>query len=109
MDGIIKALGKFLTRDIMYVIGGLSFLLSFSYAFGFILNYLDILLENNIAFLVFLGISYVTGYINQEILSFTPILTTYISQNLILFSLIIFWGGLSGLKLPPTILKIFII
>ncbi len=76
MDEIVKGLGKFLNRDLMYIIGGISFILSITYAFGFSFNEIEPFTKNNVIIVFILGIAYVFGYVNQEILSLTPVLTT---------------------------------
>ncbi len=72
MEAIIKALQQFLTRDILYILGGGSVIIAVAYFFGF---ELPCNLENNLIIFV-AGIAYVLGYLIQEVLSLTPILTT---------------------------------
>jgi len=81
MNEIIKGLGKFLSRDLMYVIGGSSFLLSISFAFGLDFNVIAELTKNTVLTLFMLGVAYVLGYINQEVLCLSPLLTTSKIKN----------------------------
>ena len=72
MNSVIKALQQFLTRDLLYVLGGSSILLSIGWYFG-----LAVPEKSNNAILFFvIGIAYVIGYLIQELVSLTPILTT---------------------------------
>lgn len=71
MESIVKALQQFLTRDLLYILGGGSVILC-------VLSLFEIAvptLTNPQAIFV-AGIAYVVGYVIQEIISFTPILTT---------------------------------
>jgi hypothetical protein len=72
MDSIIKALQQFLTRDVLYILGGGSVIVSTSLYWGVTL---PSKLESPVALFV-AGIAYVIGYIIQEVVSLTPILTT---------------------------------
>jgi len=81
MNEFIKAIGKFLSRDLMYVIGGTSFLLSAAFALGFEFKAIESITQNNVITLLLLGIAYVSGYINQEALSLSPIITTNQIKN----------------------------
>jgi len=76
MSEIVKGLGKFLGRDVMYVLGGITFLLSILYAVGIMKSTMAYLANSSVMTAYALGVSYVIGYINQEILSLTPVLTT---------------------------------
>ena len=78
MNAIIKALGKFLGRDFMYVIGGASFLLSAFFAVGYKFSNDFELMNKPIVSILALGFAYVAGYINQEVVCLTPLLTTSI-------------------------------
>ena len=60
----------------MYVIGGASFLLSITFALGFGFDDIERLSKNTVLTIFTLGIAYVSGYINQEVLSLSPMLTT---------------------------------
>ncbi len=72
MDNIIKALEKFLTRDLLYILGGSSILLSIGFYFEL---QLPSSVENYLL-CFYIGVSYVIGYIVQETISLLPILTT---------------------------------
>lgn len=76
MTEIIKGLGKFLSRDLMYVVGGGTFL--FSIVLSFELDFRPILelLDKPVFAVILAGIAYVIGYLNQEMLSLTHIVTT---------------------------------
>jgi hypothetical protein len=72
MGELVKILGKFFSRDFLYILGGASVLFSVLYAF-----------DKNIAgaypveikiFVV--GVCYVLGYLIQDVLSLTPLITT---------------------------------
>lgn len=72
MDSFVKAVEKFLTRDLLYILGGGSLIFSILYYFNIALP--EKLESYQIIFGA--GIAYVLGYIIQEIISLTPILTT---------------------------------
>lgn len=76
MNEFTKDLGIFLSRDVMYIIGGTSFLLSVAFAFG--ISYTLIISEpvTIYAAIFIFGIAYCLGYMNQELLSLTMIVTT---------------------------------
>ena len=73
-DGVRKvaeSLSYFVTRDVLYVVGGSSVILSFAYL-------LDRLPTSDLFavwYLLGAGIAYVVGYAIQDGLSFTPIIT----------------------------------
>jgi len=69
MDSVIKFLENFLGRDLMYLIGGSSVIVSFAYLFNITtLNTLDF---GPLLFIA--GISYVLGYLISDGISLTPI------------------------------------
>ena len=76
MTDIIKGLGKFLSRDLMYVIGGGTFLFSIVLASGLKFTPILELLDKPAFAIILAGIAYVIGYLNQEVISLTHIVTT---------------------------------
>jgi len=76
MNELAKSLSKFLNRDLMYIIGGVSFFISCLFFAEIKLEKIYNISSNYIVTLYFIGISYIIGYMNQEILSLTPLLTT---------------------------------
>jgi hypothetical protein len=76
MERSIRALGTFLTRDMIYVLGGFSVYMSFVTVSG---QDVSIFLDDEIpgiALLFFLGLSYVIGFAVQELFSFLRLVTT---------------------------------
>ncbi len=72
MNDLVKAISRFLGRDLPYIIGGVSLILSLEVAFG-----VRIVRDLSTAHLVFVGaIGYVVGYAVQEFVSLSPIVTT---------------------------------
>lgn len=74
MNELVKALKNFIVRDIIYIIGGVSVILSFLYLF----NRIDIIVkETHTAIYLFIaGIAYVIGYCLQDTFSLFGIVTT---------------------------------
>jgi len=73
MEPLIKAFGRFIRRDVTYILGGGSVIISFFYCTG----YFDRLLNLPDAFYLFMvGIAYVIGYAIQDGFSLTPFATT---------------------------------
>jgi len=74
MNELVKALKNFIVRDIIYIIGGASVILSFLYLF----NKLDIIGKEipTAVYLFLAGIAYVIGYCIQELFSLAHIVTT---------------------------------
>lgn len=60
MNELVKALKNFIVRDIIYILGGASVIISFLYLFGKI----DIIRKETptVIFLFIAGIGYVIGY-----------------------------------------------
>lgn len=75
MNELVKVLGKFFTRDFLYIIGGASIVTSILYTRDICINTLD---EEPIEIKIFvIGVCYVLGYITQDGLSFlTPSIVT---------------------------------
>lgn len=74
MNELFKALKNFIVRDIIYIIGGSSVILSFLYLSG---KMCIITGEKSVFFYLFIaGISYVIGYCIQELFSLMHIVTT---------------------------------
>lgn len=75
MDELTKALRNFLTRDVIYIIGGFSVLLSFLAFFGRAnLRFLE---QGGVMICLFLvGLSYVVGFGMQELFCLIGLLTT---------------------------------
>ncbi len=72
MNELVKALGKFVNRDVPYVIGGYSVILCFLYLFD-----IDIPKEISLPFVLFsASIAHIIGYAIQDSLSFTGITNT---------------------------------
>lgn len=71
MDELIKALGRFVARDLVFIVGGSSVILTTVYAFGR-LSAVDLPVPY---YLLGAGFSYVLGYAIQELFGLTPILT----------------------------------
>jgi len=74
MDELVRALKNFIVRDIIYIIGGASVILSFLYLF----NRICIITDSDCTFvwLFAIGISYVIGYCLQESFSLLRFVTT---------------------------------
>lgn len=74
MNQLIKALKNFIIRDIIYIIGGASVILSFLYLLG----KTNIISDptSKVAYLYIAGISYVVGYCVQDTASWLGIVTT---------------------------------
>jgi len=74
MNELVKALKNFIVRDIIYIIGGASVIITFLYLFGKI----DTIRKETptVIYLFIAGISYVIGYCIQELFSFLHIVTT---------------------------------
>jgi hypothetical protein len=72
MDELVKTLRHFITRDIIYIIGGSSVLVSAMYYFE---KLQDFQLELA-GYIFFAGISYVIGYTLQDIFCLLPGFTT---------------------------------
>ena len=78
VDVIVKAFGKFLSRDLMFIIGGSSLLLCVVLAFDTTLAFTDVVkfLKHEVLCVWVIGVSYVIGYAAQECLSLIPFVTT---------------------------------
>ena len=64
LDGMDRIYEKFFMRDLTYVFCGSLLLISIQYVReGNLINTIDYISQNLIIFIIFLGISYVTGYI----------------------------------------------
>ena len=77
MDELAKTLKHFITRDILYLIGGTSVVCAFLHLF----DRLPIWPLPNAFYLLAAGIGYGIGYVSQEILSLTPFTTTQYVTN----------------------------
>ena len=75
MENLIKALGRLAIRDIPFIIGGASVILSFLNIFFIPPKPTDLTTP---IVLLFTGIAYVIGYIIQDTLGLTPIINTSI-------------------------------
>lgn len=72
MQDLIKPFARFLTRDVPYLIGGASFLISLSIALQLSPN-----VNQPIVIQIFAaGVAYVVGYCLQELTSLTPLVNT---------------------------------
>ncbi len=71
MDELIKALGRFVARDLVFIVGGSTVILSTVYSFGR-LSAVDLSVPY---YLLGAGFSYVLGYAIQGLFGLTPILT----------------------------------
>jgi hypothetical protein len=73
MDELSKAFRRFIMRDMVFILGGGSVILSFLYYFDFV----EKILELRWGFYVFIaGIAYVVGYAVQDGMSLLGIVTT---------------------------------
>jgi len=74
MNELVKSLKNFIVRDIIYIIGGTSVMLSFLYLF----NKTSIITNpaSKVTYLYIAGLAYVIGYCMQEAFSFLHIVTT---------------------------------
>lgn len=64
LDGMDRIYEKFFMRDLTYIYGGSLLLISIQYVReGNLINTIDYISQNLIVFIIFLGISYVAGYI----------------------------------------------
>ena len=64
LDAVDRIYEKFLMRDLTYVFGGSLLLISIQYVReGNLINTIDYISQNLIIFIIFLGISYVAGYV----------------------------------------------
>lgn len=79
MNELVRALKDFIIRDIIYIIGGVSVIISFLYACGKVC----IIKENSSTafYLYFAGISYVIGWLIQEVFSIVHAVTTSMSYR----------------------------
>lgn len=71
MNEIVKALGNFLTRDFLYILGGTSVLVCVLYYFDKLPNKFE-----NYELVYISSLGYVVGFLNQELFSLTHIITT---------------------------------
>jgi hypothetical protein len=93
MEPIIRALGRFASRDLMYVVGGLSVILAFKLAFDIQI----IPIDPSTAQLFFaIGLAYPLGYVVPGTLSLTRLLTTSIVLRppSCLRSIFSWWAGM---------------
>ena len=73
MNELVKVIGKFFTRDFLYIVGGASVVISILYSLDY-----DIAIEHPIEIKIFVvGVCYVLGYLIQDALSLTPLITTH--------------------------------
>lgn len=72
MDELFKALRRFITRELIYIIGGGSVVASFLYAFDRVPSPHD----HVVLYLLIAGISYVVGYVLQDAFCLLPVLPT---------------------------------
>ncbi len=71
IKGAFDTFGKFLYRDMLYVVGGITVLLSIRYTFG------RPEISLNTATLIYVSfLGYIIGYALQEVLSFSQLVTT---------------------------------
>jgi len=78
MDEFFKALRHFITRDLVYLVGGGSVVASFLYTF----DRLPTPNDHVVVYLLIAGISYVVGYALQDGFSFLPGFTTTTPRTL---------------------------
>lgn len=74
MNELVSALRQFITRDVMYLLGGSCVLSSLL----LLLNKTDLFFSTISTYetLLWVGIAYITGFAIQETLSLTPLVTT---------------------------------
>lgn len=79
MNELIKFIKDFIVRDIIYIIGGVSVILSLLYAFG----KMDVIGKEPsiITVLYIIGISYVVGWVIQETFSLIHVVTLSMSYR----------------------------
>jgi len=75
MNELVKAIKNFIVRDIIYIIGGTSVIVSFLYLHGQLKMIISTNTQTAVYFFV-AGLSYPIGYCIQEIASITRIVTT---------------------------------
>jgi len=78
MDELFKALRRFITRDLIYLVGGGSVVASFLYTFDRVPSPND----HVVLYLLIAGISYVVGYALQDASCLLPILPTAAPRRL---------------------------
>lgn len=78
MDELFKALRRFITRDLIYLIGGGSVVASFLYMFDRVPSPHD----HPILYLLIAGISYVVDYVMQDAFCLLPALPTTAPRRL---------------------------
>ncbi|MDA2911661.1 hypothetical protein MYX04_12130 [Nitrospiraceae bacterium AH_259_D15_M11_P09] len=78
MDELFKALRRFITRDLIYLVGGGSVVASFLYVFDRVPHPND----HVILYLLMAGISYVVGYTLQDVFGLLPAFPTAAPRTL---------------------------
>jgi hypothetical protein len=78
MDELVKTLRYYIMRDLIFLLGGGSVLVSFLYAFD--VSWTNT--EHVAVYLLAAGISYVIGYALQDVCGLLPILPTNAPRNL---------------------------